>query len=454
MYVAPGERITGPEWGTHTTGGKLALPCKHTMYVTPGERITGLEWGTQPLRGPQYIVENNAPRHFSIYTRLNNRQALCKICGKMVINLKNHFLVHFPEQHICPRCSKTFSRLDSLTLHIRKIHNVPHDGNTPKKRLDIEVRGKGQEEEQKTERAEDSAEERKDMFERLMFLIDSTTHQRNKLDPKKGILKRVKETRKNVPDGGIVFDSGASSHNHSAPEPLLIMECSAQDAPSSPESVSSHPTSPIEHSASRTSSILEHSLSVPSLILECSGQDPPSPEHTEPSNQTREKSSSPECLTQNPIIKTLLSHTLTPQTPYSKNSAQNRSSNPQYHTRGASSSPECLTQGSTSKLPARMPSINIHHLLKDSSSNVQNFALGLSSDLKSTRKKKIPYKNLYRPDKKNSKVFHCKLCGRVVRNKLEHYLMHNPNSTRCKYCGIKCRSPARLMTHIHSVHKK
>nr|CAD7195386.1 unnamed protein product [Timema douglasi] len=359
------------------------------------------------MKRPQYIVENNAPRHFSIYTRLNNRQALCKICGKMVINLKNHFLVHFPEQHICPRCSKTFSRLDSLTLHIRKIHNVPHDA-----------------------------------------------HQRNKLDPKKGILKRVQETRKNVPDGGIVFDSGASSHNHSAPEPLLIMECSAQDAPSSPESVSSHPTSPIEHSASRTSSILEHSLSVPSLILECSGQDPPSPEHTEPSNQTREKSSSPECLTQNPIIKTLLSHTLTSQTPNSKNSAQNRSSNPQYHTRGASSSPECLTQGSTSKLPARMPSINIHHLLKDSSSNVQNFALGLSSDLKSTRKKKIPYKNLYRPDKKNSKVFHCKLCGRVVRNKLEHYLMHNPNSTRCKYCGIKCRSPARLMTHIHSVHKK
>nr|CAD7396972.1 unnamed protein product [Timema poppensis] len=39
------------EWGTHTPGGKLALPCKHTMLVVLGGKIPGLEWGTHATRG-------------------------------------------------------------------------------------------------------------------------------------------------------------------------------------------------------------------------------------------------------------------------------------------------------------------------------------------------------------------------------------------------------------------
>nr|CAD7440671.1 unnamed protein product [Timema bartmani] len=58
----------------------------------------------------------------SIFRRVTGGLGLCVICGKQVINFKNHYLSHFPERHTCPVCFTAFSRADNMRLHIRKLH--------------------------------------------------------------------------------------------------------------------------------------------------------------------------------------------------------------------------------------------------------------------------------------------------------------------------------------------
>nr|CAD7568908.1 unnamed protein product [Timema californicum] len=58
----------------------------------------------------------------SIFQRVTGGLGLCVICGKQVINFKNHYLSHFPERHTCPVCFTAFSRADNMRLHVRKLH--------------------------------------------------------------------------------------------------------------------------------------------------------------------------------------------------------------------------------------------------------------------------------------------------------------------------------------------
>ncbi|KZC09443.1 Sex determination protein fruitless [Dufourea novaeangliae] len=46
----------------------------------------------------------------------------CKICGRVVSNLKNHYLTHNPGNYVCPLCGCRRTRLDNLKGHMKQKH--------------------------------------------------------------------------------------------------------------------------------------------------------------------------------------------------------------------------------------------------------------------------------------------------------------------------------------------
>ncbi|KAI9584248.1 hypothetical protein GQX74_006143 [Glossina fuscipes] len=41
----------------------------------------------------------------------------CKLCGKVVTHIRNHYHVHFPGRFECPLCRATYTRSDNLRTH-------------------------------------------------------------------------------------------------------------------------------------------------------------------------------------------------------------------------------------------------------------------------------------------------------------------------------------------------
>lgn len=46
----------------------------------------------------------------------------CKLCGKVVTHIRNHYHVHFPGRYVCPICQATYTRSDNLRTHCRYKH--------------------------------------------------------------------------------------------------------------------------------------------------------------------------------------------------------------------------------------------------------------------------------------------------------------------------------------------
>lgn len=46
----------------------------------------------------------------------------CLMCGKMVINIRNHYYVHFPGKYACSFCRAVYTRSDTLLFHMRAKH--------------------------------------------------------------------------------------------------------------------------------------------------------------------------------------------------------------------------------------------------------------------------------------------------------------------------------------------
>ncbi|XP_049961118.1 protein tramtrack, beta isoform-like isoform X4 [Schistocerca serialis cubense] len=46
----------------------------------------------------------------------------CKLCGKVVTHIRNHYHVHFPGRFECPLCQATYTRSDNLRTHCRFKH--------------------------------------------------------------------------------------------------------------------------------------------------------------------------------------------------------------------------------------------------------------------------------------------------------------------------------------------
>lgn len=67
------------------------------------------------------------PDYKSIFTKVPNASSgstarLCKLCSKIVYNMKNHYLYHNPGNFLCPVCLHTFSRPDNLKQHMKHKH--------------------------------------------------------------------------------------------------------------------------------------------------------------------------------------------------------------------------------------------------------------------------------------------------------------------------------------------
>ncbi|XP_044728971.1 sex determination protein fruitless isoform X3 [Chrysoperla carnea] len=46
----------------------------------------------------------------------------CKLCGKIVTHIRNHYHVHFPGRYECPLCRATYTRSDNLRTHCKFKH--------------------------------------------------------------------------------------------------------------------------------------------------------------------------------------------------------------------------------------------------------------------------------------------------------------------------------------------
>ncbi|XP_012283198.1 broad-complex core protein isoforms 1/2/3/4/5 isoform X3 [Orussus abietinus] len=46
----------------------------------------------------------------------------CKLCGKVVTHIRNHYHVHFPGKFECPLCRATYTRSDNLRTHFKFKH--------------------------------------------------------------------------------------------------------------------------------------------------------------------------------------------------------------------------------------------------------------------------------------------------------------------------------------------
>ncbi|KAJ9594142.1 hypothetical protein L9F63_014458 [Diploptera punctata] len=66
---------------------------------------------------------NEIPDYKSLFVRLSSGTSRqCKICGKVVNNMKNHYLYHNPGRFECPVCFRMFSRPDHLKQHVKWKH--------------------------------------------------------------------------------------------------------------------------------------------------------------------------------------------------------------------------------------------------------------------------------------------------------------------------------------------
>uniref|UniRef100_A0A1B6KEX9 C2H2-type domain-containing protein n=2 Tax=Graphocephala atropunctata TaxID=36148 RepID=A0A1B6KEX9_9HEMI len=49
---------------------------------------------------------------------------LCLLCRKTVRSRWHHLQTHFSRNHKCPYCDAVYSRVDTLKLHARRVHNL------------------------------------------------------------------------------------------------------------------------------------------------------------------------------------------------------------------------------------------------------------------------------------------------------------------------------------------
>ncbi|KAK3911448.1 LOW QUALITY PROTEIN: Zinc finger and BTB domain-containing protein 7A [Frankliniella fusca] len=72
--------------------------------------------------GVAQTSSTNELSHKLFFERLPNGLIMCKICGRAVSHMKNHFTTHSNEKAQCPVCFVYRSRPDNLKRHMKTAH--------------------------------------------------------------------------------------------------------------------------------------------------------------------------------------------------------------------------------------------------------------------------------------------------------------------------------------------
>ncbi|XP_038221707.1 broad-complex core protein isoforms 1/2/3/4/5 isoform X3 [Zerene cesonia] len=93
------------------------------------DTIDGEYYGDENNIPPEQFAQNmpnieNIVKSFkmALNHKSYNIPMSCKICGKLVTNIKKHLKSHNPEQHKCPLCPIILTRADNLKRHLRMKH--------------------------------------------------------------------------------------------------------------------------------------------------------------------------------------------------------------------------------------------------------------------------------------------------------------------------------------------
>lgn len=85
-------------------------------HLEPGRLATGsVMWGVAGSKG--WHMRLTFER---VAGALNLHR--CKLCGKVVTHIRNHYHVHFPGRFECPLCRATYTRSDNLRTHCKFKH--------------------------------------------------------------------------------------------------------------------------------------------------------------------------------------------------------------------------------------------------------------------------------------------------------------------------------------------
>lgn len=81
----------------------------HLIFLLPGRA--------------ESVLMNEITNYKMLFVKLTGTARQCKVCGKVVNNMKNHYLYHNPARYQCPICLSVLSRPDHLKQHIKWRHS-------------------------------------------------------------------------------------------------------------------------------------------------------------------------------------------------------------------------------------------------------------------------------------------------------------------------------------------
>ncbi|XP_043464881.1 protein tramtrack, beta isoform-like isoform X6 [Leptopilina heterotoma] len=113
----------GPTTGTQND----SLPeTESSEHHNPPEMLDGLDdstFFTSPSIESVPISDMDRVNVSDFFEKLpHTYTSKCKICGRIVSNVKNHYLTHNPGNFVCPICGCRRTRLDNLKVHIKQKH--------------------------------------------------------------------------------------------------------------------------------------------------------------------------------------------------------------------------------------------------------------------------------------------------------------------------------------------
>ncbi|XP_051171289.1 protein tramtrack, beta isoform-like isoform X8 [Leptopilina boulardi] len=113
----------GPTTGTPND----SLPgMESSEHHNPPEMLDGLDdstFFTSPSIESVPISDMDRVNVSDFFEKLpHTYTSKCKICGRIVSNVKNHYLTHNPGNFVCPMCGCRRTRLDNLKVHIKQKH--------------------------------------------------------------------------------------------------------------------------------------------------------------------------------------------------------------------------------------------------------------------------------------------------------------------------------------------